>query len=54
MGFREIYLHRLEPCKYKDKNILEEMKKSSQESAEAARNFERFDICHHCKLLYPE
>ena len=21
---------------------------------EVTKNFEKFDICHHCKLLYPE
>lgn len=29
------------------------MKKSSTESPEAVKHFETFDICHHCKLLYP-
>ena len=30
------------------------MKKSGHESAEVTKNFEKFDICHHCKLLYPD
>ena len=54
MGFRDIYLNRLEPCKFKNKSIMDEMKKSGHEPAEVTKNFEKFDICHHCKLLYPE
>ena len=34
--------------------MIEEIKKASHEPHESARGFEKFDICHHCKLLYPE
>lgn len=30
------------------------MKKASWENVEASKAMEKFDICHHCKLLYPE
>lgn len=30
------------------------MKKANNDSVEVAKAFEKFDICHHCKLLYPE
>lgn len=46
-------MNRNKPCKYKNKNILEEIKKSSIDFHESSKGFEKFDICHHCKLLYP-
>ena len=34
--------------------MLEEIKKAVHEPMQTVREFEKFDICHHCKLLYPE
>lgn len=30
------------------------MKKAGGESIETTKAFNTFEICHHCKLLYPE
>ena len=54
-GFRWIYENRRQPCALKDKNILEEMKKGKNDffQSKASKQLQKFDICHHCKLMYP-
>lgn len=56
LGFKDMYEHRHRPCSLKDKNIVQEMKKSPIDPPSAGynREFARMEICHHCKLLHPE
>lgn len=47
--------HRNIPCRLKDRDILEEMKKTPVDPASSnyLRSFNQMEICHHCKLLHP-
>ena len=38
----------------KDKDYLLAMKRSAQLGPEHKHDMKQFDMCHHCKFLYPE
>ena len=56
LGFKDMFERHHLPCQLKDKNILEEMKKIPADPPTSGymREFNRMEICHHCKLLHPE
>ena len=53
LGFKDIFENRNRPCRYKNRDILEQMRRSQPDSINSAyyRQFNKMEICHHCRLL---
>lgn len=49
-----MYQNRMALSKSKDKDYMQTMKKGLHLSVEIKQQLEQFDVCHHCKYIYPE
>ena len=52
-GFTDLCNNRMNASRHKDKDYLQIMKKGPSPQPEIKQIMEEFDICHHCKFMYP-
>lgn len=48
-----MYHNRMALSKCKDKDYMQTMKKGFHLSADIRQELDDFDVCHHCKYIYP-
>jgi hypothetical protein len=52
-GLADMHQNRMNLAKYKDKDYLLAMKKGLHLTPELRQELDEFDVCHHCKYIYP-
>lgn len=52
-GLADMYSNRMGLSKLKEKDYMQMMKKGAHLSADVKRELDEFDVCHHCKYIYP-
>lgn len=53
LGFKDIFENRTRPCRYKNRDMLQQMRRSQPDSINSPyyKQFNKMEICHHCRLL---
>lgn len=48
-----MHQNRLNLARFKDKDYMQAMKKGMHLNPETMQELDEFDVCHHCKYIYP-